>query len=139
MVNIEFQGWGERGISRGKSRGRQSPLRNKETTKLLSHLIIYGTDVLTTANRANVNVSSDRTASPHSRLLWHDSILKSSIGESLLYIHHHYPRSNCPVYIIVLSPKNRFYSQGISVRRLKLLVVRLILCQQLRKFYDSHI
>ena len=78
MVNIEFQGWGERGISRGKSRGRQSPLRDKETTKLLSHLIIYGTDVLTAVNRANVNVSSDRHR-------WHDSILKSSIfGNSVL-------------------------------------------------------
>ena len=32
----------------------------------------------TKINRTNVNVSSDRTASPHSRLLWHDSILKSS-------------------------------------------------------------
>ena len=47
--------------------GRQSPLRNKEITKLLSQLIIYGTDVLTAANRANVNVSSDRH-------LWHDFV-----------------------------------------------------------------
>ena len=28
-------------------------------------------------NRANVNVSPDRTASPHSRLLWHDALLMS--------------------------------------------------------------
>ena len=40
---------------------------NWSITKLLSHLIIYGTDVLTAANRANVNVSSDRH-------LWHDFV-----------------------------------------------------------------
>ena len=41
-------------------------------TKLLSHLIIYGTDVLTTVNRANVNVSSDR-------YLWHDFVRRYNL------------------------------------------------------------
>ena len=41
-------------------------------TKLLSHLIIYGTDVLTTVNRANVNVSSDRH-------LWHDLVRRYNL------------------------------------------------------------
>ena len=53
--------------------GRQSPLRDKEITKLLSHLnYIYGTDVLTTVNRANVNVSSDR-------YLWHDFVRRYNL------------------------------------------------------------
>ena len=47
-------------------------MRDKEITKLLSHLIIYGTDVLTVVNRANVNVSSDRH-------LWHDLVRRYNL------------------------------------------------------------
>ena len=45
---------------------------NWSITKLLSHLIIYGTDVLTAVNRANVNVSSDRH-------LWHDLVRRYNL------------------------------------------------------------
>ena len=45
---------------------------NWSITKLLSHLIIYGTDVLTAVNRANVNVSSDRH-------LWYDFVRRYNL------------------------------------------------------------